>query len=35
MQYIIIITNDIEIEYWIEYIKTLSPRITDALIKKY
>ena len=35
MQNKIIITNENEKEYWIEYKKTLSPQIKEALIKKY
>ena len=31
----IIITNENEKEYWIEYKKTLFPQIKEALIKKY
>ena len=31
----IIITNENEKEYWIEYKKTLSPQIREALITKY
>ena len=31
----IIITNENEKEYWIEYKKTLSPQIREALIAKY
>ena len=35
MQNKIIITNENEKEYWIEYKKTLSPQIKEALIKRY
>ena len=35
MQNKIIITNENEKEYWIEYKKTLYPQIKEALIKKY
>ena len=35
MQNKIIITNENEKEYWIEYKKTLFPQIKEALIKKY
>ena len=31
----IIITDENEQEYWIEYKKTLSPQIKEALIVKY
>ena len=35
MQNKIIITNENEKEYWIEYKKTLSPQIKEALINRY
>ena len=31
----IIITNENEKEYWIEYKKTLSPQIKEAFVVKY
>ena len=35
MQNKIIITNENEKEYWIEYKKTLFPQIKEALINRY
>ena len=35
MQNKIIITNENEKEYWIEYKKTLYPQIKEALINRY